>query len=332
MTLGLADEVLRRLIEAGGEAVSGENLARASGVTRAAVWKAIENLRRDGYEVASVPSKGYSLAASTGALREAEVAARLATSRFGRVLRVLASVDSTNREAARWAADGAPDGAVVVAATQTAGRGRLGRSWFGAAGETLMASVVVRPKGGPQQASLITYVAAVALAEAFAKWVDEAAIEIKWPNDVLLRGRKVAGILLESRIEGGLVDFVAVGVGVNVSGSRVGLPEELRGFAGVLAEEAGPGEPPTVVELLAEFLGKFEAAFDLFSSGGFSALAARFGRWFKMKGKFVTITVGERKVSGTVEGIDADGSLVIKTEAGREVFFAGDVAFATTKG
>lgn len=331
MSQPLPEAVLARLLKAGPAPVSGETLAKQAGVTRAAVWKAIETLRGDGYEVESVPTRGYRLASSPGALRQAEIEARLTTERFGRELRVLAEVDSTNREAARWAAEGAPEGAAVVAVRQTAGRGRLGRSWFGGGGGALMASLILRPGMPPGQTGLITYVAALSLAKTLLRWLPEEAVEIKWPNDVLVRGRKIAGILLESRIEGGVADFVIVGIGVNVAGSRDAMPEEIKGTAAILSEETKPGGGPTVVGLFTELLGEFEQTWRTFSDGGFSKLKAEWEKFFHMAGREVTVAIGDRRLKGTVEGMLQDGSLALISGGERKIIFAGDVELATTR-
>lgn len=331
MTASLTEEVLSILLEAQGAPVSGQAVAGRAGVTRAAVWKAIEGLRREGYPVESLPAKGYRLKSGLGSLREAEITASLATERFGRSLTVFETIDSTNREAARQAQAGAPEGSVVVAASQTAGRGRLGRSWFGSPGSTLMMSMVLRPGCEPREASGITYVMALALAETLALHLPEMALEIKWPNDLLVRGRKIAGILLEARIEGGALDYVVAGLGLNVTGSRAGMPPEIHTTAAILEEECSQGGCPGIVPLLADFLKEFEGRYRDFSVGGFAAVKPAFDRWFRMAGRSVTVRGSKSAHTGTVLGMDVEGALLLSTADGPITIHAGDVEW-TTKG
>lgn len=326
----LREEVLELLLRRKGEPVSGESLADNFGVTRAAVWKAIEALRQEGYEVKSLPGRGYGLHAPKNTLRQAEVAALLSGGRFGGRCRVFDEIDSTNREAARWAETGGEEGSLVAAKFQTAGRGRLGRAWFGGEGSTLMFSLILRPKTPVAEVSKITYAAALALAETLSLWVKEEALEIKWPNDVLINGRKAAGILLESRLEGGAVDYVVLGVGINVKGSRADMPPEITRTAAILEEEA-TGYAPGVLEVLDAFLGKFEEAYGIFLHGGFEALKPRWDRWFRMAGKLVNVYGGGTVLTGRVNEMGGDGSLVILTDQGPRTVHAGDVEWATTK-
>jgi BirA family biotin operon repressor/biotin-[acetyl-CoA-carboxylase] ligase len=331
MTERLADGVLEALLRAGGGAVSGQRLADALGVTRAAVWKGVSALRDMGYAVESLPGRGYRLAEGRGEPTPGEVGARLATRRMGRVLRHLPQTDSTNREAARWAEEGAPEGALVVADFQTAGRGRLGRSWHGRPGESLLLSLVLRPRVPAARAPLVTFVAASALADAVSGWVDPGRIEIKWPNDVLIDGRKTAGILLEGRTEGGGVGYVVLGVGVNVTGDTAGMPEEIRGTAAVLASAAR--RAPDRLELLCRFLEALEELYDRFVSEGFEAVRPRWDRWFRMAGREVRVSGGGRMREGRVLGLADDGALELATAAGGiERIHAGDIEWSTTKG
>lgn len=332
MTAPLYEEVLGLLIKARGAPLSGEAMAREMMVTRAAVWKGIEALRSEGYEIKSVPARGYSLRKGLGKLRPGELAGINPGGTMGKPVRVFGEVDSTNREGARWADEGAPEGALVVARTQSAGRGRLGRSWHGEEGRTLMMSLVLRPETQAAELGKLTYVAALALSDALSAWIPDGDLEIKWPNDVLIRGRKTAGILLESRIEGGEVDYVVMGLGVNVLGGRNDLPGEFAGGAAVIGEEAGISDPSLPLEVLGAFLEKFEAAYAEFIRGGFTALKPRFDRRFKMIGKKVTVRTGRATVEGTVRGIGEDGSLILENGTKTSRISVGDVLTATTKG
>lgn len=330
MTFPLADEILRRLLEAEGEPLSGQSLAHRLGVTRAAVWKGVEALRRQGYPIQSQPARGYRLSPGPRGVRVGEISARLRTETLGRPARHLARVDSTNREAERWAREGAPEGALVVADLQEAGRGRLGRTWHGLPGQSLLASLLLRPPISPAEAPLLTYAAALALAEALAEWVATDSLEIKWPNDVLVGGRKVAGILLEMRGDAQAVEHVILGVGVNVGGRPEDLPEDVRGRATTVA--AGARKAPDRLDVLCGFLEAFEDAYHAFLAGGFEALRPRWNAWFRMTGRTVRIQTPAGVREGVARGLGPNGALLLEGPGGATTeIYAGDLELATTR-
>jgi BirA family transcriptional regulator, biotin operon repressor / biotin---[acetyl-CoA-carboxylase] ligase len=326
MEYPLADEILRRLLEAGGVPVSGQKLARALGVTRAAIWKSIQGLRRQGYPVESLPALGYRLEGRARGLRPGELASRLRTKRMGRSSRHLERLDSTSREAERWARESAPEGALVVAERQDAGRGRLGRSWHHLPGKSLLFSLVLRPPLTVAAAPLLTYAAAVALARAFARWVPTEEIEIKWPNDVLLQGRKVAGILLEVRAEGQAVEYVILGIGINVEGELDEFPEELRSRAGSVAHYAAT--PPGRLELLCAVLEEFETTYDSFLDEGFPPLRKEWNEWFRMARRAIQVQTIGGTMEGVAVGLGENGALLLEAEQGLREVYAGDVELA----
>jgi len=332
MASSLADAVLERLCDAAGQAVSGQTLARDLGVSRAAIWKGIEHLRRAGYPVESLHSQGYRLAACPGGVRPGELAGALATRTLGRAVRHLETVDSTNREAERWALDGAPHGALVVAEHQSAGRGRLGRTWCDRPGESLLFSVVLRPPTPAGRAPLFTFVAAVALADTCSLWVPAEQVAIKWPNDVLLGGRKVAGILLELRAEGQGIEHVVLGVGVNVGGDARDLPPTVGAGVTTLAEAASGGPLPTRLATLCRFLERLEAGYDAFCAAGPGSVVERWNRWFRMAGKPIVVHTPAGRVVGTALGLGPAGQLRVEDNSGtvREIF-AGDVDHSSTR-
>ncbi|GAB4276784.1 MAG: biotin--[acetyl-CoA-carboxylase] ligase [Deferrisomatales bacterium] len=330
MPAPLTDEVLLRLIESRGDPVSGQGLARDLGVTRAAVWKCVETLRRDGYPVESVPARGYRLAGDPRGLRPGEVLARLTTRRLGRPVRHLESVDSTNREAERWALEGAPEGALVVADHQDAGRGRLGRSWVDRKGHSLLLSLVLRPDLPAAQAPALTYVASVALAETLGRWIPRNAIEIKWPNDVLVAGGKVAGILLEMRCEAQRVDHVILGVGINVGGRPEDLPADLRAPATTVA--ACASSPPHRLAVLCAFLQAMEDGYERFLARGYDDLRAAWNRWFRMAGQRLRVRTAAATVEGVALGLGPSGALLLDRGDGcTEAVLAGDLESGTLR-
>ena len=235
----LRDEVLALLKR--GEELSGEAMSQALGVSRAAVWKAVEALRGEGYAISSAPRRGYRLEGSPDRLSAGELAGAVAGRRVGRELVCLETVDSTNNEVKRRAVDAVPDGLVVLAEEQTGGRGRRGRSFVSPAGKGLYLSALLRPDCPLEQVSALTAWTAVAVCDA----VEELCgirPGIKWPNDVILDGRKLCGILTELELEAetAALRYVVVGLGLNVSQT---------------AEDFGPEVAPVAVSL-AQALGR----------------------------------------------------------------------------
>ena len=230
--MGTKDQVLRMLEDQRDRQVSGARLAEELGVTRNAVWKAVEALRAEGYVIDAATNRGYRLAQENDLLSPASIERFLPDGHpFG--ITVRKRVDSTNAEARRRALEGAPEGAVVVAEEQTAGRGRLGKTFYSPAGAGVYLSVVLRPRLQADAAQYLTCAAAVSCAQAIEAVTGEEAL-IKWVNDIFCRGRKVAGILTEGVVdmESGRFEHAVLGMGVNVRVPASGFPSEIADVAG----------------------------------------------------------------------------------------------------
>ncbi len=325
--------ILAALREADRAAVSGESLSERLGVTRAQVWKHVEALRRRGYAIEGEPGGGYRLVSAPDRLYAEEIQPGLATRWLARVYEHFEETDSTNRVAFERGRAGAPAGTTIVAEAQSAGRGRLGRTFFSPPHSNLYTSIVLRPTGSIADAPTLILGAAVAVADTVAAFVDEpGAVAIKWPNDVQIRGRKTSGILMESSVEGAGIAFAVLGIGVNLNVERERFPDEFRPLATSLASELGrPVDRRAFARGLFEAL---EAVLERHAQGGFEALRPRFEAYFAMAGAPVTVeALGGERISGLARGIAANGALEIEVQSGPRAgeivrVLAGDVTLA----
>lgn len=244
---------------------------------------------------------------------------------FGRPLRFLEEIGSTNTEALRWAREGAPEGALVVTDHQTQGRGRWGRSWSSTPGRLLQFSLVLRPPGPPESLGLVTTALGVACADAVQRLCDLQPT-IKWPNDVRLRSRKLAGILAETELSGASVEVVVAGVGMNVSWTEDEIPVELRDTTTSLARELGPGLEPPRAALLAEVLEAFEFRYRGLPDSAPSLVEAAAAR-SDVLGREVTVALAtDETVTGTALRLSPLGELELATDEGQRRLSVGEVA------
>ena len=229
------EELLSFLWQNADSCISGEEIARRLQVSRAAVWKAVRQLRLEGYAVESVPGRGYRLLSSSDVLSEEGIRRHLRHQELK--LRVYRSITSTNTMLKTLAAEGAPSGLALIAGEQTAGRGRMGRSFYSPPGTGLYLSLLLRPAMRAEEAVCLTACAAVAVAETLEDLSGRETC-IKWVNDVIMDGRKVCGILTEAGVdcENGMMNYVIIGSGVNLRAPEGGFPAELRSIAGAAFE------------------------------------------------------------------------------------------------
>jgi BirA family biotin operon repressor/biotin-[acetyl-CoA-carboxylase] ligase len=311
----------------GGAWQSGAAIAERLGVSRAALWKRIERLRERGYGIEALAGRGYRLVRASDRLLPEEVLRHHRPRHL--TVRVVHrdEVDSTNRLAAELARGGAEEGTVVIAERQTAGRGRLGRTWASPASVNLYCSIVLRPAVPPIAIPRLTLVAGLAVAEAIAATSDELAPQIKWPNDVLLAGRKVAGVLTELEAEAERVRFVVVGIGVNVNAQRADFPPELERKATSLA--LALGRPVDRAAFTGRLLTALDGAYATFCSSGFAALRSRYEGFHCLSGRHVAID-GRPPTSGVVRGVDDDGALLVEVEGDVRRVVAGEVTLRGT--
>jgi BirA family transcriptional regulator, biotin operon repressor / biotin---[acetyl-CoA-carboxylase] ligase len=253
----------------------------------------------------------------------------LRTNRFGRRAEFYAAIDSTNRRAIELAAEGAPAGTVVITDHQTAGRGRHGRSWNDEPGLNLLLSVLLRPRLAPEHFGLMTLAAGVAVAEAVEAFTAPLAPALKWPNDVLLEGRKTCGMLLEAKHAAGEPPAVVLGIGLNVN--QVDFPAPLADTATSLHLATGRTVPR--LELLATLLERLEHWDDRLAAGGAADVRSAFVRQMTGLGDEATVALLDgRSLTGTVQGLAPDGALLLRTASGVRRLHAGDVTFRASAG
>ncbi len=252
-----------------------------------------------------------------------EIQGALGTKRLGAKFHYFPEIDSTNSYARRLADAGAPEGEVVIAEYQSDGRGRLGRSWVSPPFSNLYCSLVLRPALAPAHAPQITLMAAVALADTVASFVCEPPT-IKWPNDILIRGRKLAGILTESSCDAKRIEFVILGIGVNLNFPRERMPESIRDRATSLVEVGGQGVSRE--NFLRRLIQDLDRCYGVLEDLGFAAIAPRWQARFGLKGKTVRVEMGGDVLIGQAVGIDRDGALLVEDDRGeRQRVVAGDV-------
>ena len=308
----LKEQVLALLWEARDEYISGAELAGQLGVSRTAVWKAIGQLKAQGYLIESVTNRGYRLSSRSDVLSAAGVEKYLKNQSLN--IRVVDTVDSTNAAMKRMAAEGAPQGSVLIANQQSAGRGRMGRSFFSPPGTGIYMSLLLRPRMDAQRATLVTASAAVAVAEAIEQLSGEP-VQIKWVNDVLFHGRKVCGILTEAAMdfESGMIDYVVPGIGVNTAVPEEGFPPELQGIAG--AAFGAAWVPELRCRLAAEILDRFMGYYACLGSRDcYEAYKSR----SVVLGKDVQLlSPGREAIPARVLDIDEDFALIVETGDGQ---------------
>lgn len=310
------------------EWISGEYLSRRLGVSRMAVSKHIGKLKSEGYEIISAPKKGYRLNRAPDILTSDELRSELNTKIFGQSeIIYLPQTRSTNLIAREYASNGSPEGFLIIADSQTEGRGRQHRYWHSPSGGGIYLSMILRPSLPPNETPVITLMTAVALLEAI-RMQSEIPLRIKWPNDILSGDKKLAGILTEINTYPDSVNFVIVGVGINVNTSPEKFPDEIKDIATSISAETGKYLQRK--ELLASFLSIFETWYALFEKREFQAIINRWKSYSDIIGRVVSVDILGTVYSGKVVEIDVDGTLIIEDGKGkRKRLLSGDIIEST---
>ena len=305
--------------------ISGARIAREIGVSRSAVWRWVQRLRELGVKVKGKAATGYFLEKVPDILTAEVLKQRLKGSLFGKRIYHFFKTDSTNRVAFELGHSGEPEGAVVLAEEQTAGRGRAGHEWHSERTAGIYVTLLLRPRLAPVQAPLLTMTAGLSVHTAV-EAVTGLVVDLKWPNDLMVRGKKAGGILTEMHADPGAIRFVVVGIGLNVNQER--FPGELANVATSLRQETGKTQ--SRMELLVRLLREFESDYNRFVREGVASVVKRFEVLSSYAhGKRVRITNGTESFLGTTAGLGPEGLLQVERDDGRVVtVIAGDVAEA----
>lgn len=315
-------EKILALLKSTSDYVSGQDICNRLGVSRTAVWKNINALKQEGYEIDSVNNKGYRLISEPDIINEMRIREYMHTKWMAKNIIYLPVTDSTNTQAKRLGEEGAEHGTLVVTQCQTAGRGRRGRSWESPEGNVYF-TFILRPDVEVSRASMITLISALALAKAIEK-VTGLHTQIKWPNDVVANGKKLCGILTESSTDLEYINYVVVGIGINVN--QTSFPDELADKASSLLLELGHSVNRGAV--LGEFLNLFEVYYDIFiKTEDMSALIDVYNEMLVNCGREVKIIEKDKERILKAIGIDENGGLIVENPEGiRESIISGEVS------
>lgn len=304
-------EILR-MLKTADDYLSGQELCESFHVSRTAVWKVIKQLEAEGYLIEAVRNKGYRLKQAGDVLSKAELESGSGTEWAGKNVLYFDETDSTNSEAKKAAEAGAPHGTLAVADCQNGGKGRRGKTWSSPHGAGIWMSLILRPDMHPGSASMLTLVAALAVAEGLEKSAGIKTV-IKWPNDIVCGGKKICGILTEMSTEAEYINYVVTGIGINVNTEE--FPEEIRDVASSLYLETGKhisrsGIVGAVMEAYEHYYAVFMKTFDM------SLLLEEYNGRLANKGRAVRVLQTGNEYTGTSLGINKEGELLVETEDG----------------
>ena len=317
----MKSEILKILQEQGGY-VSGQELCTRFGVSRTAVWKAVNQLKNEGFQIEAVPNRGYHLAKIPDRLSEDVLAGLMETQWAGKTLYCLDTIDSTNNYAKRLGEEGAPDGSLVTAECQEAGKGRRGREWKTPRGSAIAMTLLLRPQIGPERASMLTLVMGLAVAQA-CRELFGLDVGIKWPNDVVIGGKKICGILTEMSAEMLNIHYLVIGTGINVNMTE--FPEELQKTATSLKLETG--REIRRADVVCSCMKWFEKDYGIFLKyKDLTGLKETYEAFLVNKDEKVCVLEPGHEYTGTALGINEKGELLVETEEGIKEVYAGEVS------
>jgi len=298
--------------------ISGESLAKSLGISRTAVWKQVKSLEKLGYEIESVKNKGYRLISRPDTTIPEEISVDLSTKIIGKEIHYFEKIPSTNQFAKELTNKSVKDGTIVVSDVQTQGRGRKDRTWFSPKGG-LWFSVVIYPNIQPRKSMMLTMAASLAVVDGI-KTITGIVPRIKWPNDVLIKGKKVCGILTEIDAEPDRINFAIIGIGLNVNNI---LKSDLEKHATTLKIESGSNVYR--VKLLRSILKSFDKSYENIKEGRYDDIRKSWQSYSQLIGKSVRICEGEITLEGTINDVDEDGALILKNDERTYRILSGDL-------
>ncbi|MDD6744262.1 MAG: biotin--[acetyl-CoA-carboxylase] ligase [Roseburia porci] len=317
----MKSEILEALRETDGY-VSGQDLCNKFGVSRTAVWKAIKQLKEAGYEIEAVPNKGYHIVSAPDLMNKVELESIRNTTWAGQEIYYYDVTDSTNIRAKELAEEGHPSGTLVVADRQESGRGRRGRSWDSPSGTGIFMTLLLKPEMNPNHASMLTLVAAMAVARAISKCADTEAL-IKWPNDIVIGEKKICGILTEMSAQFDFINHIVIGIGINVHNEH--FPEEIVETASSILLQTG--KRIRRAELIEQILEQFEHYYAIFmETEDLSGLVKEYNSILVNMNKSVRVLDPKEPFEGKAMGITKKGELIVDTWESRKMVSSGEVS------
>lgn len=319
----MKEELIKLLEKNEGQFVSGEHISRLLGCSRTAIWKHIDTLRKNGYEVESAPRKGYRLIKRGDDVQPHDIKLNLDTDVLGQEQTYFSSVDSTQKVAHQLQQKGVKEGHLVVADEQTEGKGRLSRVWHSPAKTSVSMSLLLRPHLPPQKTPQLTLLTAVAVVRAI-KQVTAVSADIKWPNDVLINGRKVVGILTEIQSEPDVVHSVIIGIGINVNQTKEEIPPQLQEKSTSLFIEIN--KRFSRAKLIAQVLNELEVLYKIYMNEGFEPIKLLWESHTISIGTHLHARTATKSIYGYAKGITNEGALLIEDENGEiHQIFSADI-------
>ncbi len=320
----IESEIIKLLKRKVDSYLSGQTLSNAFGISRTAVWKHIKTIKEKGYDIEATPARGYRLNLQRLPFNSFEIGSGLKTSFIGKDISFYNEIDSTNDVAKEVAAKGAAEGTAVIADCQKKGRGRLGRKWESPKGVNIYTSIILRPNIPPASAPQLTLFSAVAMAETVSEYLDRKP-DVKWPNDILINSKKVAGILTEMNSEQDRINFIVLGIGVNLNMTDGMFPEGLKEIATSLKIETGRDISRT--DFIQALYLNMEKWYKNYLKYGFESIREAWTGYFAMAGRSVKVREMDGVREGIAMGIDSDGALLLKQKGGHIMrTVSGDMA------
>lgn len=305
--------------------ISGDHMSGSMGISRTAIWKYINHLEQLGYGISKRKGKGYRLLSTPDKLYPWEIERFCETKNIGKKIIYKDEIDSTNSFAFKLAFGGEAEGTCIIAETQDAGKGRLGRKWFSPVGKNLYISVVLRPHIPPSNVYPITFLSSLAVYDTVKTLLSDIDPVLKWPNDVLVAGKKICGTLLELSTEADMVRFVIVGIGLNINMGENEIDKEIKDTAtSLFMLTKKPFERSMVCGIL---LTNIERYYTIFTEKGPDEICSIWEDRAQIKGKYLEIKQMGEVYKGVSEGIDRDGGILLAINGKTKKIIAGDVSF-----